>query len=315
MTYKKSKKLRGGASVKYGPINRRKLGKSYHGRTIVLGKIDLEESDFPPEWPAPREGGVRVRPDRIPYREYLGLNIININFPDRIKIIESQAFMNCPNLENVEFSENSNLEIIGSEAFSGCKRLEMIILPDSLREINYKAFFFCKELKMIILSHRLQNIGYNVFDKCKKLNVIMEGNPIMPRNIFKDILSLRRSVYILLRSTNGQNILVKTYIIVDNELTPLLMTDIIDDMILKQILIDNNEQFNGLTIRNIRIDIELGTWGLNHVSEIKQTYYSDYKVSDYNDINGIPSPYEIWTDVDITTLYQHVTIGYCSLNL
>ena len=297
----KSKKLRGGTNR---PINSKKRGKSLHGKTIVLGKIDLEESDFPPEW------------DTIPYREYFRLNIINIKFPDRIKIIDPQAFMKCPNLENVEFSQNSNLEIIGSKAFYECKNLQMIILPPSLQQIDYNAFFFCKELKMIRLPHRLQTIGNNVFDKCRKLNVIMEGNPIMPINIFNPVLSLRRSVYILLRSSNGQNILIKTYMIVDKQIMrPLLMNDIIDDMILKQILIDNNEQFNGLSIRNIRMDIELGTWGLNHTSEIKQIYDSEHKVSDYNDINGIPNPYEIWTNVDITTLYLHVTIGYCSLNL
>ena len=57
--------------------------------------------------------------------------------PESIKIIDSQAFNYCDNLESVVFTKLSGLETIKDYAFYNCKTIESITLPASVENIGY----------------------------------------------------------------------------------------------------------------------------------------------------------------------------------
>lgn len=71
--------------------------------------------------------------------------------PDSVTEIDEEAFMNCPNLENIVFS--TNLSTIGARAFKGCG-FKKLVLSNSLKKIE-EAFASNKNLKFITLPEKL----------------------------------------------------------------------------------------------------------------------------------------------------------------
>ena len=76
---------------------------------------------------------------------------------------------NCESLVNVQLPER--LKIIGSHAFHQCKGLTDIILPPSLREIKECAFYDCHKLKEIAVPNECIKISANAFYFCAELTV------------------------------------------------------------------------------------------------------------------------------------------------
>ena len=68
-------------------------------------------------------------------------------------------------LLNVSLPEN--LEVIGERAFSTCKRLSgTIVLPASLKAIEYGAFMGCDNLRYAVATgHKITTLGDRIFDK------------------------------------------------------------------------------------------------------------------------------------------------------
>ena len=55
------------------------------------------------------------------------------------KVVEEQAFADCPNLTRVAFAADSVLEEIGPGAFENCVSLRTLDLPDSLQTLGFDA--------------------------------------------------------------------------------------------------------------------------------------------------------------------------------
>ena len=123
---------------------------------------------------------------------FAGLSSLNIVLPETVKRIEPRAFLECANLEKINFPEG--LEFIGEYSFFGCLGLENIEIPDSLIEMGVFAFNACENLKnlkfgrgltkvsdyafygtsitSLVLTKEIQVIGESAFNSCKKLSSI-----------------------------------------------------------------------------------------------------------------------------------------------
>lgn len=64
--------------------------------------------------------------------------IKKVEISEGIKKIDSFAFMECTNLENVTFP--NTLEYIGMQAFWGCKSLKYVVIPESVKKIGTLSF-------------------------------------------------------------------------------------------------------------------------------------------------------------------------------
>ena len=57
---------------------------------------------------------------------------------------------------------------IGQHSFSNCRYLEELILPNTLKKIDYNAFYDCVSLKQIIGGSGVQEVLYNSFYNINK---------------------------------------------------------------------------------------------------------------------------------------------------
>ena len=91
-------------------------------------------------------------------------NIEMVKIPSFIKIIEANSFEKCDKLQNIEFSDDSELQIIEKKAFSESS-IESIIIPAHLTIIDDNAFNSCKNLYRIAFptNSELQIIGKESF--------------------------------------------------------------------------------------------------------------------------------------------------------
>ena len=78
-----------------------------------------------------------------------------IIIPDTVRIIASQAFRSCHELEEIVLPEG--LTRIGERAFLGCKKLKKLRLPQSVKCIESKAFLGCDSLSEIIADEKNQS--------------------------------------------------------------------------------------------------------------------------------------------------------------
>jgi hypothetical protein len=82
----------------------------------------------------------------------------NVIVPDSVRIIESQAFNYCDNLDSVVFSKNSGLLTVSDYAFFNCKTITVVNLPASVEEIGYRAFSTCPSINNLIVD--FGNLNY-----------------------------------------------------------------------------------------------------------------------------------------------------------
>ncbi len=80
------------------------------------------------------------------YAFYGCKTITGVTIPASVKVIESQAFTNCPNLAFVKFGENSQLTAIEDQAFHGCKKLMSVEIPENVTSIGSTSFYNCIKL-------------------------------------------------------------------------------------------------------------------------------------------------------------------------
>ena len=62
-----------------------------------------------------------------------------VHIPGTVKLIDSRAFADCPNLKTVILDEG--IETIAGNVFTGCSALTKLVLPDSIRELDGWAFY------------------------------------------------------------------------------------------------------------------------------------------------------------------------------
>jgi len=77
---------------------------------------------------------------------FIGRNFTKVVIPACVKKIGANAFGNCANLNDVQFSGESELTEIGAQAFSGCQMLFTFTLPEKVENIGANAFYNCIRL-------------------------------------------------------------------------------------------------------------------------------------------------------------------------
>ena len=92
--------------------------------------------------------------------------VTTVVLPASIEVIESRAFYNCQNLENVTFvsgkAQSDKTCQINSEAFRQCKKMTKTVLPtDKELEIEKGAFLKCGKLASVA---EPQTEGENAID-------------------------------------------------------------------------------------------------------------------------------------------------------
>ena len=65
----------------------------------------------------------------------------------------------------------SGVTTIGKEAFSGNKTLKKVILPDTVRKIDFAAFEDCPELIQVVIPQGVKEIGSSAFSGCEYVNI------------------------------------------------------------------------------------------------------------------------------------------------
>jgi len=93
--------------------------------------------------------------------------LTSITLPDKLKVIEELAFVECISLKRVIY--NKILKTVGAGAFDRCFALKSLALPDKLTVIEKLAFSDCTSLESIICNKNLKTIGENAFQGCPKL--------------------------------------------------------------------------------------------------------------------------------------------------
>ena len=112
---------------------------------------------------------------------FSGSGITNLNIPENVTQIETEAFAECEELANVEFNEG--LTTIGIAAFRDCIRLSFRsskFIPKSVKSIGAKAFEGCEKIYDVDLSENDTTIKTGCFANCNKLK-----NIFFPYNIKK----------------------------------------------------------------------------------------------------------------------------------
>ncbi|MDE5755737.1 MAG: leucine-rich repeat domain-containing protein [Clostridia bacterium] len=115
---------------------------------------------------------------KVYLERYVG-NDKSYKIDDDINIIGTKAFINCENLESVEFSQS--VCQIKMWAFQGCSSLREVKLSDSVNDIDGWAFAGCTSLAEINLSDSIRSIWPGVFEGCtgiKELTVPLSVNYI-----------------------------------------------------------------------------------------------------------------------------------------
>lgn len=97
-------------------------------------------------------------------------NLKEINFPDSLQEIGSNAFRDCTAIEQLYFGDG--LESIGAYAFLGCSSLKTIDFGDKLREIHERAFGDCSALQNVSFPESLVKIYNGAFEGCTSMTEV-----------------------------------------------------------------------------------------------------------------------------------------------
>ena len=109
-------------------------------------------------------------------------SITSIKLSSSVTIINNLAVRGCEKLEEVIFSENSQLQIIGGSAFGGCTGLTSIEIPKSVTEIRYAAFSTCSKLQTVTFADgsQVKTIADGAFYNCSNLATVIMKNVSPP---------------------------------------------------------------------------------------------------------------------------------------
>lgn len=119
-------------------------------------------------------------------------NIKNLVFPDGIREIADQVYMECNLLETIVLSRDT--EVIGKSAFKNSKWLRSVKNAGSVVKIDAHAFSGCRSLESIDLSDSLESLGKRAFEHCCELREIHISNrlTVIPEKAFFRCKSLRK---------------------------------------------------------------------------------------------------------------------------
>ncbi|MEF9946525.1 MAG: leucine-rich repeat domain-containing protein, partial [Lachnospiraceae bacterium] len=89
-----------------------------------------------------------------------------------VTAIKNNAFSECGNIIEVNFSNAANLTSIGDYAFSDCGNIETMVIPNTVTSIGEFAFANCKNLNSVTLPKDITQIRNSMFAECNKLERI-----------------------------------------------------------------------------------------------------------------------------------------------
>lgn len=106
-------------------------------------------------------------------RAFFNSGITSITIPSTVKVIETDAFSNCPNIKSIELPVG--VTQIKSGAFSGCS-MESISLPSGLTEIGVSAFGGCPNLKSIVIPFGVTQIDFLTFSGSGLTSIVIPSS-------------------------------------------------------------------------------------------------------------------------------------------
>ena len=145
--------------------------------------------------------------------------VIKIEIPGSVNSIGQYAFKDCHRLQNLIFSDNSQLTSIGSYAFNGCRSLTNVTFGDNsqLTSIGDDAFRNCTSLTSVDLGEctKLTSIGSYAFEGCSSLTSVT-----INEYVFRNVTSSSSSCgYIFSNISSGETVRVPANLIDDLKLT------------------------------------------------------------------------------------------------
>lgn len=113
-------------------------------------------------------------------------NIKDLVFPDGIREIADQVYMECNLLENITLSAET--EIIGRSAFKNSKWLKNVRNAGGVSKINAHAFSGCTSLESVDIGDKLEFLGKRAFEHCcnlREIHISSELSEIPERAFFR----------------------------------------------------------------------------------------------------------------------------------
>lgn len=100
--------------------------------------------------------------------------LTNVQIPDTVTEIGSNAFYNCTSLKSVTIQDNkpSCVKKIGRQAFMFCSELTDISILDSVTEIGSEAFHHCEKLDTVIIPEGVTSVADGMFSYCYNLHTV-----------------------------------------------------------------------------------------------------------------------------------------------
>lgn len=112
---------------------------------------------------------------------FKGTDIVSVQIPATVSVIENGAFENCTRLTSVSFVSESVHVSIGSSAFANCTSLTDIKLPAVT--LYNAAFLNCSSLKTAELAPGSKQIGGYAFSNCTSLKYVKVPSSVKKENI------------------------------------------------------------------------------------------------------------------------------------
>lgn len=119
-------------------------------------------------------------------------NIETIEWPSEMEYIGGHSmFMGCSSLKTIEFPENCEIFTLDS-CFLDCISLESVVIPGTVNKICNMAFSNCPELTNVTLGEGIEKIGSWAFMSCPKLThiVIPESVTELTDEVFQNCTGL-----------------------------------------------------------------------------------------------------------------------------
>lgn len=135
----------------------------------------------------------------------------SINIPNRIKIIDENAFAEC-DLSSITIPEG--VEQIKIGAFSCCHNLNKVSLPEGLKKIGVKAFADDYNLHMVNLPESVDSIGWGAFI------MVATEEPIYNSHIFAYLPSGYSGIY---HVPNGIKTIAPAAFFMGTDLTEIIL--------------------------------------------------------------------------------------------
>ena len=132
-------------------------------------------------------------------------SVTSIIIPDSVIDIDSSAFAECSDLENVTIG--SNVTSIGASSFYSCDSLTSVTIPDSVITIGYQTFYHCDNLANVTIGSGVTNIGEETFRYCIRLQNITvdENNQYYSSDNYGVLFNKNKSVLIQYPVNNIRN--------------------------------------------------------------------------------------------------------------